>query len=95
MTGAEIDTTATALEWLKGGGLLAFAAAVLMELRAQRVERNDANVKQAARDGVITSILMEQRSWLMVLLDRAGVRVSAKRAPTTPTGVPVVDDTQE
>ncbi len=84
MSGAEIDAAGTALEWVKGGGVLAFACAVLWELRSQRTER-------AAANQTISSLLMEQRSWLMVLLDRAGVRVSAKRAPTTPTGVPVVD----
>ena len=61
--------------WVQSGSLLAFAGAVLWELRQQRNERNQQNK-------MLTSLLNDLNTALAILLDRSGVKA---RKPTNPS----------
>lgn len=61
--------------WVQSGGILAFAGAVLWELRQQRNERNQQNK-------VLTALLHDLNTALSILLDRSGEK---RRKPTNPS----------
>jgi hypothetical protein len=82
-----VDSESASMGWelLKGGSLLAFAAAVLWELRQQRTERNQHNK-------VINALLGDLNSAMAILLDRAGIKM---RKQTHPLGIPTVEGESE
>lgn len=61
------------VQLVSGGGVLAFAAAVWLELRQQRIERRNS-------EETIRELLTEQRSILTALLERDRMR-DAPRDP--------------
>lgn len=70
-------------QWIQSGSLLAFAGAVLWELRQQRNERNQ-------QSKVMAVLLQSLDSSIAILLDRNGV----KRKPTNPA-IPIITSEEE
>jgi hypothetical protein len=64
--------------WVQSGSLLAFAGAVLWELRQQRNERNQQNK-------MLTALLHDLNTALSILLDRSGVKPRKPTNPAIPT----------
>lgn len=88
----DIDTSVQGWEALKSLSIVAFAGAVLWELRQQRNERNQQITAQQNRDRMMSSLLGDLHSAISILLDRAGIK---PRKQTHPTGVPTTDESPE
>ncbi len=74
--------TVQLVDWIRSGSLLAFAGAVLWELRQQRNERNQQNK-------MLTALLNDLNSAMAILLDRSGVK---RRSLTPALGNEKIDD---